>query len=429
MTSSPRTGAAPSASLRPLSRLDIPGGGQVVVQDGFAYVGHMSPPDGTSVIDVRDPRRPKVVASLPPPDHFSHTHKVRVAGDLMITNVERHRRHFYRKGEQIAGTSATLAAKLGRPPSEGEIAAALGVAETDMADLREGLARGYSDGGFRIWNIADPTHPRLLADVKTGGIGVHRFDMDERRAYISTEMAGYVGNILVIYDLADPSAPREVGRWAMPGQHIAAGETPTWPGQKHRLHHALRSGDQMWAACWFAGGYVIDISDISRPRTIGSYNYHPPFPEPTHTFMKLPEPIAGRQLALMIDEEHDHVPGQPHGFLWIMDAADPAALKPISTFHVSEMESPYARTGARFGAHQFQEKQIGSLVFATWFAGGLRVIDLADPVLPREIASYLPEPYPGHAAPQSNDVDVDENGVVYVLDRDRGLDILAFERD
>lgn len=417
------TGAL-SRGTRRVARMDIAGGGQVVVQGHLAFLGHMSPPDGTSILDVSDPSDPKVIAKIAPPDRFSHTHKVRVAGNLMITNVERHRRHFYRKGELLEGAVEKLIGTLGRAPTDAELAHAVGIAEKDLADLREGHARGYIDGGFRVWDITDAANPKLLSYVKTGGIGVHRFDMDEHYAYISTEMEGFVGNILVIYDLAEPTAPREVSRWWIPGQHIAGGETPTWPGQRYRLHHALRVGDKMWAACWYAGGYVIDISDITKPKTLGSYNYHPPFPEPTHTLMPLPEPIAGRQIALMVDEEHDHVPGQPHGFIWVMDAADPANLKPISTFQLSEFDSPYSRAGGRFGAHQFQEKQIGSLIYATWFAGGLRVIDIGNPEKPREIAFHVPEPFPGHVAPQSNDVDVDERGLVYLLDRDRGFEIV-----
>lgn len=409
---------------RRVARMDVQGGGQVVVQDGYAFLGHMSPPEGTTIIDVRDPPNPKIVAKIAPPDHFSHTHKVRVAGDLMITNVERHRRHFYRKGEMLAGAAASLEQEFGRPPSDSELAEAVGVKASELADLKEGHARGYPDGGFRVWDIKDRANPKLLSYVKTGGIGVHRFDMDENYAYISTEMEGYVGNILVIYDLKDPTAPREVSRWWLPGQHIAGGEKPSWKGQRHRLHHALRVGDKMWAACWYAGAYVIDVSDITKPKTLGSYNYHPPFPEPTHTLLPLPEPIGGRKLALMVDEEHDHTPGQPHAFLWVMDASDPGALKPISTFHIAEHDSPFALAGGRFGAHQFQEKQVGSLVFATWFSGGLRIIDLSAPETPTEIGHYIPEPFPGHASPQSNDVDIDERGLIYLLDRDRGFEII-----
>lgn len=427
MNAHPPAAALHSANIIPLARLDIPGGGEVVLHRGHAFVGHMSPPLGTSIYDLSDPRSPRLVAQIAPNDGYSHTHKVKVAGDLMITNVERHRRHFYRKGERIAAVTAELAGRLARPPADAEIAAALGVKEGDVADLRAGLARGYSDGGFRVWDIADPAHPRELAYVKTGGIGVHRFDMDERYAYISTEMEGYVGNVLVIYDLADPTRPREVSRWHLPGQHVSAGETPTWSGQRHRLHHALRVGDVMWAACWYAGAYAIDVSDIDLPRTIGSFNYHPPYPEPTHTFFPLAQPLGGRKVALAIDEEHDHIPGQPHAFLWVLDIADLTKITPISTFHVGEAASPYATAGGRFGAHQFQERQMGSLVFATWFAGGLRIIDLADPVLPKEVGHFIPEPAAGHVAPQSNDVDVNADGIVCLLDRDCGLDILQFE--
>ena len=51
------------ALLKHLAKLDIPGGGQVVAEGGHAYIGHMGPPDGTSIIDVSDPRKP---ASSPP---------------------------------------------------------------------------------------------------------------------------------------------------------------------------------------------------------------------------------------------------------------------------------------------------------------------------------------------------------------------------
>ena len=91
-----------------LSCLDIQGGGQVCVHNGYAYIGHMTPPDGTSVVDVSDPNHPKVVATIPPPDEYSHTHKVRVAGNLMITNVEQHRRHFYRRGAHLVAPDARV---------------------------------------------------------------------------------------------------------------------------------------------------------------------------------------------------------------------------------------------------------------------------------------------------------------------------------
>lgn len=253
---------------------------------------------------------------------------------------------------------------------------------------------------------------------------MHRFDLDDRYAYISTEMEGYVGNILVIYDMRDPARPEEVGRWWMPGQHIAGGETPSWPGQQHRLHHALRHGDRLYAAVWYAGCRIIDISDIARPCTIGEYRYHPPFPEPTHTFLRVPFPVKGRTLAVAVDEEHDHVPGQLHGGLWVFDVADETDIRPVSMFHLSELASPYVQAGGRFGAHQFQERLADTRLFTAWFGGGLRVVDIAEPERPTEVAHWLAEPPPGQASPQANDVDLDDRGLVYVIDRNRGLEIL-----
>ena len=44
--------------IKQVGRVDIPGGGQVVVENGYAYVGHIDPPHGTSILDVKDPKHP-----------------------------------------------------------------------------------------------------------------------------------------------------------------------------------------------------------------------------------------------------------------------------------------------------------------------------------------------------------------------------------
>lgn len=414
-------------NITPVARLNIPGGGQITVQDGLAFVGHMDAPNGTTIIDIKNPSKPKVLKQIFLEDELSHTHKVRVAGKLMITNVEQAQRHLLRKGEQLPNVIRTLTASLNRQPDDSEIADALGLPPSKLADVRQFLKKGYQDGGFRVWDISNPKNPELLSYVRTYGFGVHRFDMDENYAYISTEMNGYIGNILVIYDLADPKRPIEISRWHMPGQHLAAGEKPSWKGYKNRLHHALRVGNELWAAVWNAGFQVIDISDICNPTTIAGHNYHPPFPEPTHTVLPCEKLIDGRRIAVVVDEEHDHTPGQLHAFLWIFDVTDLNNIHALSTFNVSETESPWSQKKGRFGAHQFREKIDGTLVYVTWFSGGLRVVDIADPFSPREVAHYIPAAPNGFSSPQSNDVDVDKNGFIYVLDRNQGLEILKMD--
>ena len=250
--------------------------------------------------------------------------------------------------------------------------------------------------------------------------------MDDRYAYISTEMPGFIGNILVIYDLAVPEKPEEVSRWWMPGQHLAGGEIPHWKGYGHRLHHTLRVGDELWASVWHAGFRVIDVSDIRQPRTRAGYNYHPWVVEPTHTVLPAMRRFDGRRIAVVGDEEHDHRHGQPHAGPWLFDVTDLDDIKPLSTFHVSELDSPWSRSPGRFGLHQFQEHIDDNLVYCAWFSGGLRIVDISDPSRPAEVGHYLPEPASADAVPQSNDVDVDTRGLIYLLDRNRGLDIIEY---
>ena len=423
-----------------LAHLDLPGAGQVYVDGNYAYIGHLPNKAGlgTTIVDVADPRKPRVVSQINLEDPTSHSHKARVIGDIMIVNSERNMTGIGRKADELPKLRAELKASLGRNATPAELATKLGVREADMAAVEDAEKNPYDKGGFKIYDVSDRAKPKLITFHKTHGIGVHRFDMDANYAYISTEMAGYKGNILVIYDIRNPAKPEEVSRWWLPGQHLAGGETPTWPGRQHRLHHALRFGDRLWAGCWHGGVRIIDVADIKNPRTIGAYNYHPPFPEPSHTFMGVPFPVAGRQIALAIDEEdhaHDGAEmarrrGRPHACLWVFDVSDPAHIQPLSMFEVSELESPWSRAApGRFGAHQFHERMDGdTLVYCTWFAGGLRIVDVADPLAPQEVGHYIPEPAPGQAGPQTNDVDVDKRGVIYLVDRGPGLNILEFKR-
>jgi len=423
-------------TIQSLSRLDIPGGGQVRVRGNLAFVGHLNPPYGTSIIDISDPRQPKVIAQIKLDSDRSHTHKVRVTGDLMLTNVEMHDRHFRRKGFDIPAIDKRIRAQTGRAATDAELASELKAPVERIGELRHVAEHGYTEGGFKVYDIKDPANPKLIAYQKTGGCGVHRFDVCERYAYISTEMEGYKGNILVIYDLADPTNIKEVSRWWMPGQHIAGGETPTWKALQHRLHHTLRHKNELWAGCWHAGFYIIDVSDITKPRTVGHYNYHPPYPEATHTALRVPHKLGGRDICVVADEEHPHDVNQPHAFMWVFDVSDYKNIKPLSQFHVMDFDAPWRRAHLTPdgeyghdvygpGLHQFQE-HIGpdNLLYCAWFSAGLRVVDISDPAAPREIASYLPPPANGFPAPQSNDIDVDERGLIYLIDREAGFDIL-----
>jgi hypothetical protein len=76
------------------------------------------------------------------------------------------------------------------------------------------------------------------------------------------------------------------------------------------------------------------------------------------------------------------------------------------------------------GCHQPCERVTGTEIPVAWFAHGLRIVDIADPHAPREAAHFLPEPPEGHSRVSSNDVEVDDRGLFYLIDRGRGLHIL-----
>ena len=415
-------GSLLSDNIKPISHLDLAGGGQIEVHGNYCYVGHMDPPHGTSILDISDPKNPKVVATIDPPP-YSHTHKARVVGDLLYTNVEMINRHKRRRGVDKVVEAQK---KLGGDAKTKDIAKELDIDEDLVKDIIYFKDNGYEECGWRVFDISDKTNPKLLSYTRTHGFGTHRFHCDEQYAYISTEMEGYVGNILVVYDMKDPTKPEEVSRWWLPGQHLAGGETPTWNGYSHRLHHAMRCGDELWAGMWMAGFRVIDASDINNLKTIGEIDHHPMVKDTSHTIMPVEQLIDGKRIAVAVDEAHDRIPGQDPARIWIMDVTDLSNIQIIASFNIGEMDSPYSRKG-RFGAHQYREKLNSTLVYAAWFSGGLRIIDIADPYWPKEVGHFIPEPVNGFTSPQSNDVDVvDETGLVYLIDRNAGLDIVEF---
>ena len=134
---------------------------------------------------------------------------------------------------------------------------------------------------------------------------MHRFDFDGRYAYISPTAEGYVGNIVMILDLADPAKPEEVGRWWIPGQWQAGGEEYPWKDWvPPRCHHPLRLGDRLYVSYWHHGFFILDIADLSQPKLISHYNTEPELsrirPTPACRFRK---PLKGRHVMVVADED------------------------------------------------------------------------------------------------------------------------------
>lgn len=368
---------AESRGVRQVAYFDCAGGGQIVVENGYAYIGHMKSPHGTTIVDVKDPKSPKALASLNM-EFGTHSHKVRVGNGLMLVNHE--------VNQNEPGASA---------------------------DFRGGLA---------IYDIEDPRRPTLIKKWETAGQGVHRYDYDGRYVYFSPTVEGYLGNIVMILDLADPRRPTEVGRWWMPGQWTAGGETPTWKGTAHHCHHPLKLHNRLYTSYWHGGFVILDIEDMQKPKLVSGLDWSPPYPCPTHSAVPLPFDIRGRNYLLVADEDVARLAPSPPAFVWLVDVTDETRPVPISTFQLESLDG--TTQPPQTGCHQPLEKITGTEVPIAWFANGLRIIDIGRPHAPVEVAYYVPDLPPDSKRVSSNDVFVDERGLIYLIDRVRGLEIL-----
>ena len=361
-----------------LSHIDCPGGGQVWVEGTTLYVGHMRPTSGTTIIDIAEPRAPRVIGKIGVRDGW-HSHKVRVSGDIMVVNQER-------------------------------------FGKSSPGDL---------GGGLDIYDVANPSAPKLITEWRTLGGGVHRFDFDGRYAYISPTAEGYIGNIVMILDLADPAKPVEVSRWWIPGQWQAGGEAYPWDNWvKPRCHHPLRHGDRLYVSYWHHGFVILDISDLSKPTLVSHHNTSPAFPHPTHTCLVMPKPLKGRNVMVVADEDVAKLRPAAPSFAWVYDITVEQLPIPISTFQVPGLDPDGSPQPAMTGCHQPSERFLGTVVPFAWFAQGLRLVDFADPFSPREIGHFVPDAAPGADRPSSNDVTIDRRGLVYLVDRVHGVDVI-----
>ena len=369
---------ASARNTKLVAHIDCPGGGQVWVDGSILYVGHMRPPSGTTIVDVSDPRKPKTLGVVEVPPGW-HSHKVRAKDGIMIVNHER---------------------------------------------FGQGGPDSFS-GGLAIYDTKNPLAPKLISKWMTAGKGVHRYDYDGRYAYISPTAEGYIGNIVMILDLGDPANPREVGRWWIPGQWTAGGEHYPWDDYvAPRCHHPIRMGDRLYVSYWHHGLFILDISDMSRPKAIAHVNTSPSFPHPTHTVLPIPQDLKGRRIMVVADEDVAKLRPAPPAFSWIYDITQETNPLPIATYQVEGLDPDGAPQPQMMGCHQPSERFTGSVIPFAWFAQGLRLVDIADPFRPKDVGHYVPNAQPGAALASSNDVTIDDRGLIFLVDRVGGVDII-----
>jgi hypothetical protein len=393
----------------------------------YLYAGHFWH-SGWSILDVTDAASPRVARFVAGPDN-TFTLQMTLSGDTMVTALEK--------------IFATFGGDPNAPFSEGVL----------------------------IWDIADPVDPKPLSHWRTGGTGTHRnLYAGGRYAHLAAGMPGFKGNIYVILDISDRAQPREAGRWWVEGQKDGEARAPDADARpirskKYRLTSTCRcgclgfcarddidvslhgppyvTGSLAYLPYGAAGMIVLDISDVTQPREIGRLSFSPPFHSPfgVHSVLPIPE----RRIAFVNSEDISYGNGPAH-HASIVDIADPSDpwLLSLLPEPIPPPGAPYADFSTRGGwcgphninHHQYHpdvEKQ-GALFYIAHFNAGLRIYDVSNTRLPREVGFFLPPepkrrygPMPeGALVLQSEDVIVDRRGFIYVSDKNQGIWILRY---
>ena len=366
----------------------------------YLYTGHLWH-RGWSVLDVTDAAAPRLVRFVDGPAN-TWTIQVQVAAGRMITALER------------------------------------------IAPGWGGDADAPSEEGVLTWDVSDPESPRQLGRFTTDGGGTHRNYYDGGRyLHLAAGMAGYVGNIYVIVDVADPSAPKEVARWWVPGQWRDGAETGA-PVATSLHGGPYVEGDRAYLPYGGAGLVVLDVADVAHPRPVSRLPFSPPFQSfiAVHTAVPLPR----RKLVSVNSEAIKEDCDEPLGFAGLVDVSDERAPRLASLFPLPAPPAGapfrnFCERGGRFGPHNQHQGQHhptlldrDDLVFLTYFNAGLRVIDISDARLPREVGWFVPpDPQvrrgtlPTKLVAQSEDVLVDRRGVIYLTDKNHGLYVLSYD--
>jgi hypothetical protein len=401
----------------------------------IAYVGHhggksMNPLtgavelNGTSLVDVTDPRAPKILSHIP--------------------------------GE----------------PGEGERGGAQMVRVCDGATLpradksRVYLLRTFGESAHEVWDVTQPEKPQLVTTVVKGLGGTHKswWECGTGIAYLVSGGEGWrTRRMTQVYDLSDPARPRFIRDFGLPGQQAGAqGPNPT---QLHGMISAWPKRNRIYFGYGTSQPGILQIVDrdklLNGPKEPTDANLR--YPEMGH--LEMP-PIYGahtayplldldvaefakdqgggkRDFVVVVNEEVQNECRQPRQMVWIVDVTTESKPLGVASWTVPEASGSFCTRGGRFGAHSSNENMTPiyyrRVVFIAFFNAGVRALDIRDPYHPKEIGYYIPAITQKTAqrcvdfgdvrrcriAIQTNNVEVDDRGYIYIVDRaNTGMHVL-----
>ena len=221
-------------------------GVQIMVHRGYAYIGHIFS-KGFSVVDVRDPAKPRHVKRVASPPNTWTLH-LQVHDDLLLVI---HNKDMFAQAE-LSDEKAYY---------KGSV---------DHHAKPEAAARDWS-AGMAVYDISKPEDPKQIGFMPVEGTGLHRlWYVGGRWAYASALLDGFSDYILITIDMADPKKPVMAGKYWLPGMNTAAGEKANWPTKNGRfgLHHAIIRDDVAYCSWRDACLAVVDVKDKANPKLL-----------------------------------------------------------------------------------------------------------------------------------------------------------------
>ena len=290
--------------------------------------------------------------------------------------------------------------------------------------------------GVRLYDATDPSKIALLSEwscdqgdpkreIQTGS-GTHRNYYDGGQyAYLDTgpdnsfsrmeSPVRYYTNGIQIIDVSDPTQPKFVANWWLPGQREGEEEEykkwreyadkqsfTTLHGPMYVPQRVEEGGRYGYSAYGSFGMFIHDLSDIRNPRLIGRFSpKHKPGAIPFHTI-----DVARLDRGFVIANPEVLNPdcNEPYQPIWVIDVRDLTKPRQIAQLPtpVPPDDAPY-RTfcdkRGRFGPHnpphlKAPGRPDPNFTAYTFFNAGLQLFDVKDPTKPRNSGYFIP-PQPG----------------------------------
>jgi hypothetical protein len=380
--------------------------------------------NGTSIVDVTDPSKPKYLFHIPGQQG-----------------------NFEQGGAQMTRVCD------GRSLPKGDAGAVY-------------LLRSFGGAGHEIWNVADPSKPVLVSKPSWNLKDTHKswWECDTGIAYLVSGVDGWRSRRMTeVFDLSDPAKPVKIRDFGLVGQE--PGTSGTVPTDLHGMISTGKQGNRIYFGYGTNKGGVIQIVDreklLTGPKEPTPENLRAPIVRQidllpitgAHTTV----PLMGvsvaefakdkdgkvRDFIMIVNEQILNECLEPRKMVYFMDVTIESRPMVVSNFNVPEASGNFCGRGGRFGAHSANESTAPvfykKVAFFTWFNGGVRAVDIRDPYQPKEIGYFIPSITEAtdkrcikvdgqdrcKIAIQSNNLETDERGYVYVVDRaNTGMHIL-----